>query len=235
MNNNSQIEYFIDSTPKDQELSRDELLFLAKYDKCYDEGVGDRLVRKTWDSLFDDFVQSNRFSSTLPVKCLVPFLGAGKIVLQSPHNIGFHTFNQDYYCHYIAEKITSGRQVSSWVKYDFGSISEYFMVANSGDFNTFEVVMCQPPKECKLATLDSDNSMATIAMNDARLYYFLRATNFMQKDSILFMFINHNDAEEFMDKIEAYSFRTAVRVKFDSIFIDDDLKNEFIALKYKAI
>ena len=42
---NSQIENFIDGIAEGYDLSFEQLNFLTQYDKCYDEGVSDKLVR----------------------------------------------------------------------------------------------------------------------------------------------------------------------------------------------
>tara|TARA_R110000751_G_scaffold147699_1_gene252331 strand:+ start:1230 stop:1934 length:705 start_codon:yes stop_codon:yes gene_type:complete len=232
---NKQIENFIDGIGDGYDLSMHQLNFLTEYDKCYDEGVGDKLVRMAWLSCFENFVESDKTSGSLPVKALVPFLGAGKFILQSPQNIGFHTFNQDYYCHFIAENTTSGRQIKSYVNYDFGSIAEYFMVYPTIDTPSFDVIFCQPPKKCKLASLDSDNAMANIALNDTRLYYFLRSTNFMRKGSVLVMFVPKSEADSFMYKTGSHTYQTSVRLSFDDFFEDPSDDNEFIAIKYTAV
>jgi len=231
---NSQIENFIDGIAEGYDLSFEQLNFLTQYDKCYDEGVSDKLVRQAWLSCFEHFVDSDKTSSSLPVKALVPFLGAGKIILQSPQNVGFHSLNQDYYCHFIAKNTTSGANVQSFANYDFGSLVEYFMIYNTIDLPVYDVVLCQPPKRCNLASLDSDNALASIALNDARLYYFLRCTNFMQKGSVLIMFVPEKDADNFVENASNYFYRTAVRVRFDEIFIDESESNGFVALKYVA-
>lgn len=232
---NEQIENFIDGISEGYDLSTEQLNFLTTYDKCYDEGLGDRLVRKSWLSCFEDFTEADQTSSSLPIMALVPFLGAGKTILQSPQNVGFHSFNQDYYCHFIAKKTTSGRQIKSYIKFDFGSIAEYFYLYNTTDLPSFDVVLCQPPKKCKLASLDSVNEMASIALNDSRLYYFLRCTNFMRKGSVLIMFIAEKDADSFMRKVENYKYRTSLRVEFQDIISDDLENNDFVSLKYKAV
>lgn len=232
---NEQIENFIDGIGDNYDLSYEQLNFLTNYDKCYDEGLGNKLVRMAWSSCFENFEMSDKTSGSLPVMSLVPFVGAGKIVLQSPNNVGFHSMNQDFYCHFIAKNTTSGKQIRSFVNYDFGSIAEYFMVYNTLDLPVYDVIFCQPPKKCKLASLDSDNAMASLALNDARIYYFLRCTNFMQKGSVLVMFIAKEDADAFMSKVGHYFYRTAVRLEFDDFFTDDEQGNEFVAIKYVAI
>jgi hypothetical protein len=186
-------------------------------------------------SCFEDFDESDWTSSSLPVNALIPFLGAGKVILQSPKNVGFHSFNQDYYCHFISKKTTSGRQISSFVKYDFGSIAEYFFLYNTTDVPIFDVVFCQPPKKCKLASLDSVDDMANIALNDARLYYYLRCTNFMKKGSILVIFIAKKDVDSFVENVENYQYRTAIRLDLADVITDSSDDNDFVAIKYKAV
>tara|TARA_R110000751_G_scaffold12047_1_gene41461 strand:+ start:1169 stop:1873 length:705 start_codon:yes stop_codon:yes gene_type:complete len=231
---NKQIENFIDGIAEGYDLSPNQLTFLAKYDKCYDEGVGNKLVRMAWLSCFENFNEADETISSLPVNCLVPFLGAGKVMLQSPNNVGFRSMNQDYYCHFIAKNTTSGNQLSSYAIYDFGSLSEYFMVYNTIDLPVFDIIFCQPPKFCKLASLDSEDAMSSLALRDARLYYFLRCTNFMHKGSVLIMLVATEGLESFMEGVKRYSSKTFVRLEFDDLFMSEEKGNGFVAIKYLA-
>lgn len=234
-NKNTQIENFIDGVGERYDLSTEQLLFMTQYDKCYDNGLSNRLVRMAWLSCFENIEMSEASSSSLPAKCLVPFLGAGKIILEAPKNTSFWAFNQDYYCHFIAKSTTSGVLKNSFAKYDFGTIAELFMVYEHKDMPVYDIVLCQPPKICTLATLDANEAMARLAGNDARLYYFLRSSYFMAKGSVLIFFIEISEAQEFMKKVEKYKSATYVSLDFDDYISDEKSDNSFVALKYLAV
>jgi len=232
---NTQIENFIDGIGDRYDLTLSQLAFLVDYDKCYDNELSQKLVRMVWKSCFENIDMSDLMSSNLPAKCLIPFLGAGKLILEAPKSTSFWGFNQDYYCHFIAKSTTSGVLRNSFAKYDFGTLAEMFMVYEHKDLPIYDIVLCQPPKICKLATLDADTSMANIALNDARLYYFLRSTFFMKKGCVLIMFVEEKTAEQFMKKAENYMPRTNVRLEFDDYISDGDQKDGFAAIKYLAV
>ena len=229
---NRSIETFIANWPKDFVPSMDDLNFLRQYDKCQDAGLDEEVVfEKVWNTAMK-MDEGNPADGTFDGNCLITHGGSGKAISSAPEGISFHVMNDDYYCHVITKCLTSGRSSQNFMRYDFGSIAEYFYVKENTNLPSYDLVLCHPPRKCPYAELDNMEMMANIAEKDARVYYAVRAFDFLSEDGVLMVIVDRADYKRIHDRIvEALFAKNGLGFYFTT---PSEAGDEFI-LKYERL
>ena len=198
---NRSIESFIANMKEDFVPSTEDLNFLRQYDKCQDAGLNEKVVFDRVWRIAMDMYEGNKAEESFQGNCLVTHGGSGKAITSAPEGISFHVFNDDYYCHEITKRLTSGRISQNFMRYDFGTIAEYFYVKENTSLPSYDLVISHAPRQCPLAELDSNPMMAKVAEKDARVYFAVRAFDFLSEDGTLLVIVPREDYKRVHDKI----------------------------------
>ena len=229
---NKSIEAFILLKRHNYVYSLSDLNFLFKYDKCEDADLNEDVVfKKVWDmasEMKDGIKAERRFNGEV----LITHGGSGKAITSAPNGASFHIMNNDYFCHEIAKALTSGRQKNNFLRYDFGSIAEYFYIGNTNGLPSYDLVISHPPAKCRFAELDYDEVLAKHGEKDARAYYAVRSFAFVRKGGTLMVIVpreeyikTHETVVELLFHIEGATF---------DFNVPEDAGNNYI-LKYTRV
>ena len=229
---NKSIESFILNKSQNYVYTPADLAFFRKYDKCEDSELNENVVfGKLWQettSMPQAIEAENRFNGDV----LVTHGGSGKALTSAPMGASFHVMNNDYFCHEITRALTSGRQKENFVRYDFGSLAEYFYVGNTSGIPTYDLVITHPPATCRYAELDHDEMMADLGESDARTYYAVRSFAFVRQGGILMVIVPRQEYLKTHEKIVERLFHIeGATFDFD---VPVDTGEEFI-LKYTRV
>jgi hypothetical protein len=190
---NESIESFIIRKAHDYVYSIADLNFLYKYDKCEDADLNEAVVfKKVWEiaTKMDEGIKAeNRFNGDV----LITHGGSGKAITSAPRGVSFHIMNHDYFCHEITKALTSGRQKDNFLRYDFGSIAEYFYLGNTNGIPSYDLVISHPPEKCRFAEFDYDELLAKYGEKDARVYYAVRSFAFVKQGGVLLVIVPRKD------------------------------------------
>jgi len=229
---NSSIEAAILNTPHDYVYSMAELNFFRKYDKCEDAGLNENVVfKKVWEMALtmDEGVKpEDRFNGDV----LVTHGGSGKAITSAPKGVSFHVMNHDYFCHEITKLLTSGRQRNNFLRYDFGSIAEYFYLGNTNGMPSYDLVITHPPAKCRFAELDYDEDLAKLGEDDARVYYAVRSFAFVRQGGTLMAIVPRDEYIKTHEKIVELLFHIE-GATFD-FNVPEDAGDDYI-LKYTRV
>tara|TARA_B100000927_G_scaffold290537_1_gene289669 strand:+ start:695 stop:1390 length:696 start_codon:yes stop_codon:yes gene_type:complete len=189
---NKSIESLIVNKPENTIFTHSELNYLRKYDKCEDSGLSEAQVfEEVWKRVDRD-KRGKEYTATT----LVTHGGSGKAITTAPLGESIHVFNDDYFCHVITRALTSGRMKDVFMNYDFGTIAEYFYLGNSDFLPAYDLVISQPPKHCQFAELDGDEKFASLAKENARIYYAVRAFKFVRKGGALMLIVPRDEFKQ---------------------------------------
>jgi len=229
---NKSIESFIINKRSDYVYSIGDLNFLRKYDKCEDAGLNENVVfKKVWElasNMEEEVKPENRFNGDV----LITHGGSGKAITSAPDGASFHVMNHDYFCHEITKSLTSGRQKENFLRYDFGSIAEYFYLGNTNGLPSYDLVITHPPAKCRFAELDYDETLAQLGRSDARAYYGVRSFSFVRKGGYLMVIVPREEFRQTHEKIVELLFHIE-GATFD--FEVPEITGEDYILKYKRI
>jgi hypothetical protein len=229
---NASIEAFLLNKPHDYVLTNADLSFLRKYDKCEDAGLNEKVVfDKVW-SIASKMKEANTAEDAFYGNVLVTHGGSGKAITSAPEGVSFHVMNNDYFCHEICQALTSGRQSDNFMRYDFGTIAEYFYLGGIDGLPQYDLVLSHAPETCRHAELDHDEVLAAYGRRDARAYYAVRSFAFVEKSGSLLVIVprevavkTHETIVELLFHIEGATF------DFD---VPSEAGDEFI-LKYTRL
>ena len=119
----------------------------------------------------------------------------------------------------------------NYMNYDFGSIAEYFYLGNTDGLPQYDLVITHPPKECGLAELDYDESMADVARDNARVYFGVRGFSFVKKGGAMMVIVPR---EEYMAVHEKIANKLALNDESFDFEVPTTSGDDFI-LKYTRI
>lgn len=229
---NRSIESFIINRPKNYIYTPEDLLFFRKYDKCEDSDLNENVVfKKVWE-IASNMDEAIKPQDTFNGDALITHGGSGKAITSAPKGVSFHIMNHDYFCHVITKSLTSGRQSDNFIRYDFGSIAEYFYLGNTNGMPSYDLVISQPPAKCQFAELDYDEMLAKYGEEDARVYYGVRSFAFVRQGGTLMVIVPRKDYIKTHEKIVELLFHLeGAAFDFDVPNIEGD---DYI-LKYTRI
>jgi hypothetical protein len=210
---NDSIEAFILNKPNDYVYTNSDLNFLRKYDKCEDAGLNEKVVfDKVW-SLASKMKEADEAENAFYGNVLVTHGGGGKAITSAPEGISFHVMNTNYFCHEITKALTSGRQSNNFMRYDFGTLAEYFYLGNTDGLPSYDLVISHPPAKCPHAELDHDSLLASEARKNARVYYAVRSFAFVEPQGSLLVIVprevalkTHEDITDLLFHVEGATF-----------------------------
>ena len=203
---NKSVESFILNKSHDYVYSISDLIFLRKYDKCEDSDLKEAVVfKKVWEmasKMKEDVAAEDRFNGDV----LVTHGGSGKALTSAPEGASFHVMNNDYFCHEITKALTSGRQKDNYVRYDFGTIAEYFYIGNTKGMPSYDLVITHPPAQCRFAEFDFDEVMSQHGEKDARSYYAVRSFAFVREGGTLMVIVPRKEYLQTHERIVGLLF-----------------------------
>ncbi len=226
---NNAIESLILNKPKSQSYSTRELNYIRRYDKCEDEGLDiEETIRQIWDTEQKEspvMVRMGYYGGS----CLITHGQSGQSALLSPAGANLTIFNNDYFCHEITKALTSGRHNAS-TTFEFGTIAEYFFLSGKGVYPQYNTIISHPPRRCDMAELDFDENLADVAKEDARIYYGVRAYEFLASKGAMYLIVESKDAPMIHRRIVEH-LADLYEENFDFEVLDEDKETSILTYR----
>ena len=226
---NKAIESLILNKPESESYSTRELNYIRRYDKCEDEGLDlEATLHEIWKKEQQEspvMVSMGYYGGS----CLITHGQSGQSALLAPSGANLTIFNNDYFCHEITKALTSGRPNAS-TTFEFGTIAEYFFLNGKGIYPQYNTIISHPPRQCDMAQLDFDERLADVAQEDARIYYGIRAYEFLASKGAMYLIVDAEDALKIHQRI-VEGLAELYEENFDFDVLDGDVETSI--LRYK--